>query len=84
MKLIKNGKQLKNNPLAKSIVAIVLLALVLSVIPAFVQADREAKIVTLPTSDASKREVVYARLKATGMSTASTLSTIFIPPERHR
>lgn len=66
MKLIKNGKQLKNNPLAKSIVAIVLLALVLSVIPAFVQADREAKIVTLPTSDASKREVVYARLKATG------------------
>ncbi len=66
MKSIKKRKRRENRSLAKPIVAIVLLALVLGVLPAVVQADREIKLVTLPISDTSKREVVFARLKATG------------------
>ncbi|HHW93286.1 MAG TPA: hypothetical protein GX734_02180 [Clostridiaceae bacterium] len=66
MNPIKERKRLKNSSLVKSIAIFVLLTLVIGVIPAVVQADREAKMVTLPTSDASKREVVYARLSATG------------------
>ncbi|NMB29657.1 MAG: hypothetical protein GX991_06350 [Clostridiaceae bacterium] len=66
MKTLKKRKRNRSRFLVKPIVAILLLAFVVGVMPGFVQAEREAKLVTMPTSDKSKREVVFARLRATG------------------
>jgi X-X-X-Leu-X-X-Gly heptad repeat protein len=66
MKTLKKRKRNRSRFLVKPIVAILLLAFVVGMMPGFVQAEREAKLVTMPTSDKSKREVVFARLRATG------------------
>ena len=66
MKSLKKRKRNGSRSLARPIVAILLLALMVGMMPGFVQAERETKLVTMPTSDKSKREVVFARLRATG------------------
>lgn len=51
---------------ARWIIGILVMALVIVGLPNVTAASRDRALVTLPTSDSSKREVVYARLSTTG------------------
>lgn len=62
----KNKKERAIMRFLKPMAVVLLLSLVIGIIPAVAVAEREVKLLTLPASDSSKREVVYARLKATG------------------
>lgn len=66
MRVSKRKKERKRN-WPKALVALLAMALFLSIVPAVVQADKsEDGLVTLPNGDHGKREVVYAKLDAAG------------------
>lgn len=63
---IKKRKRSGRKAWARSITGFLLLALFLSVMPGLVQADRTKDLVIFTNGDTSKREVVYAKLTASG------------------
>lgn len=63
---VKKRRRANRNNWMKSLTALVLVAIILAVIPGAVSADKEKQLIIVNNGNRSKREVVYAKLDASG------------------
>ncbi|NLA96102.1 MAG: hypothetical protein GX838_04585 [Clostridiaceae bacterium] len=63
---VKKRRRANRKNWMKSLIGLVLVAIILAVIPGAVSADKESELVILSNGNRSKREVVYAKLDASG------------------